>query len=90
MDKKQVCKLKPGTFVEILWTDSKPTVGMILKKPVHKKSDIAITLLHCDSLEVDSHAVHTQITKVLGKAEFPEAHTPQHVRFVVPKKSARR
>ena len=66
MDKKQVCKLKPGTFVEILWTDSKPTVGMILKKPVREKGDVAITLLHCDSLEVDSHAVHTQITKVLS------------------------
>lgn len=50
MDKKQVCKLKPGTFVEILWTDSKPTVGMILKKPVREKGDVAITLLHCDSL----------------------------------------
>ena len=81
MDKKQVCKLRPGTFVEVLWADSRPTVGMILKKPVRENGDVSVTLLHCDTLDVDSHAVHTQITKVLGKAEFPATVSPYTARF---------
>ena len=66
MDKKKVCKLPPGTFVEILWADSKPTVGMLLEKPQRSNGDISLTVFHVDSKAVDSHAVHSQVSRVLG------------------------
>lgn len=81
MDKKKVCKLPPGTFVEILWADSKPTVGMLLEKPQRSNGDISLTVFHVDSKAVDSHAVHSQVSRVLGSVAFPAPVSDENVRF---------
>lgn len=66
MDKKKVCKLRPGTMLEILWLDSDPTTAMLLEKPQRENGDISLRLYHFDTQSVDSHVVHTQVHTVLG------------------------
>lgn len=66
MDKKKVCKLRPGTMLEILWADSDPTTAMLLEKPQRENGDISLRLYHFDSQSVDSHVVHSQVLTVLG------------------------
>ena len=71
MDKKQVCKLQPGALLEILWADSDPTTAMLLEKPRRENGDVSLRLYHFDSQSVDSHAVHSQVLKVLGHVAPP-------------------
>lgn len=87
MDKKQVCKLQPGTLLEILWADTDPTTAMLLEKPRRENGDVSLRLYHFESQTVDSHAVHSQVLKVLGNVAVP---TPTStIRFAVPARKRR-
>lgn len=87
MDKKQVCKLQPGTLLEILWADTDPTTAMLLEKPRRENGDVSLRLYHFESQTVDSHAVHSQVLKVLGNVAVP---TPTStIRFTAPARKRR-
>ncbi len=68
MNKKDVYKLTPGSWLEVLWKDAPPEVGMLVSKPQQCKGDVSLQMFypHRRFDHVDSHAVHTQISNVLG------------------------
>lgn len=85
MNKKDVLKLKPGTFVEVLWLDSPPEVGMLVERTKDRPGDVAVKMFYPNrsACHVDSHAVHTQINCVLDRISIPSAVSPPEKRFVV-------
>lgn len=83
MNKKGVCKLRPGTFVEVLWKDAPPEVAMVVEKPTMQKGDMAVKLFYPKRKvdHVDNHAVHTQINRVLGNVHIPDPVSPPETRL---------
>jgi len=71
MNKREVCKLKPMTFIELEWDDSPNSVVLLLEKPEPRLGDV---LLHCmyDDGTISRHATHTQVVSILGKLQFPD------------------
>ena len=71
MTKKEIYKLKPGTWLEIGWDDVPPEACLLLAKPEPGPGDVSLTLYHPSLGESNHHAVHTQIRAVLGELQVP-------------------
>ena len=82
MNKKDVLKLKPGTWLEILWADSPSSVAMLLEKPRNERGDVSLHCFYPESQTVDSHAVHSQIVRVLGNVAIPEPQCSRELRLI--------
>ncbi len=87
MNKKDIYKLTPGSWLEILWLDASPEVGMLIEKPEHCKGDVSLHMFypHRKLNHVDSHAVHSQISNVLGST-WPVPISTEDRRLEVPVK----
>jgi len=54
--------LVPGRWVQVWWSDSSPTCGMILEKPDREdRGDVSLRIFYPDTGDVNSLASHTQI-----------------------------
>lgn len=87
MKKKEVLKLVPGTWLEILWFDAQPTAALLLSKPDKCKGDMALELYHPSAGMVHNHAVHTQVSAVLGYTTAPACASAGDTRYTEFKKS---
>jgi hypothetical protein len=65
MNKKEVCKLKPGTVIELKWSNYEITKALLLEKPKYKKGDVSIKCLHEYNYSIDCHAVTSQVNRVI-------------------------
>lgn len=85
MNKKDVCKLKAGTCVELLWNDAPPSVAMLLEKPREVTGDVSLLCFHVGDREIPGYMnrrpVHTQVSRVLGEITFPSALSLPDVRL---------
>ena len=71
MKKKELCKLKPLTWIEIKWNDSENTAGLLLETPTRCKGDMPMSVYHPATSENRS-VTHKQIARVIGVADVPE------------------
>lgn len=69
--KKEICSLKPGTFIVLRWKDADDSLAMILERPVNQKGDISLHCLHQNGT-IDTHAVHTQVAVICYQMEWPK------------------
>jgi len=84
ISKKAAAKIKPGTWLEIAYIDSKPRVGLLLEEIDTKHSgDCSITLWFPESGTISTHEVHTQIICTLDKVKVPKA-SPCNKKLRVP------
>jgi hypothetical protein len=75
MRKRDVCRLKPGTWIELAWIDANPTVALLLEKPESEPGDVSLYCFYPESGYSDRHAVHTQVVAVHGAVQVPKATT---------------
>ena len=71
MTKKDVYKLKPGTWLKVTYSDSKPDVALLVEKVVRGRGDVSIKLFFPKEGFVNCHSVHTQIAAYLGMIQIP-------------------
>lgn len=67
--KKEVLKLKPGTFVRIMWIDAPDEVVMILRKPVFEVGDFCLDYM-CEDGRIESRATNEQVVEVLPRISW--------------------
>ncbi len=72
LTKKEVMKIKPGTWVELKWYDSENTVVLLLERPETCLGDVGLYYYDPYIEGVSRHAVHSQIVKVVGNLQRPE------------------
>jgi hypothetical protein len=79
MNKRDICKLKAGTFVELCWDDAPNNVGMLLDKPRMEKGDISLHIMYSPDEPISEllgninyHAIHTQVVRTRGHITFPD------------------
>ena len=71
MTKKDIYKLTPGTWLEIRWDDGPPEAALLLAKPQPGRGDVSLQLYFPRVPEANWHAVHSQVTRVLGPLVLP-------------------
>jgi hypothetical protein len=62
-------KIKPGTWIELKWTDSENTVVLLLERPENCLGDVGLCYYDPHIEQVSRHAVHSQIVGVRGRLE---------------------
>lgn len=74
LPKREALKLKPGTFVRIMWDDAPDEVVLLLAKP-----DKDFGGLHYlrDTGVIDSHADYRQIVSVAGAVSWDSEYEPE-------------
>lgn len=45
LPKKEVMKLKPGTWIEVRWLDSPNTLHLLIVKPFYQPGDVTLVVL---------------------------------------------
>lgn len=74
MNKKDLSKVKPGTWIEVWWNDNPNTTVLLLGKVDPKlKGDISLLCFDPDCDEVNRHITHTQVVCAHEKFNRPEA-----------------
>ena len=73
LTKKEVMKLKPGTWLEVKWLDDWNTVVLLLERPESGPGDVSLRCYDPSSngYRVHSHVVHSQVVRVIGTVEVP-------------------
>lgn len=71
--KKVVQKLKPGTFVRIMWLDAPDEVVMLIKQPGKGKGEIDLDYMK-SSGELSSHATNEQVVEILSHLSWEAEH----------------
>lgn len=67
MNKKELAKCKPGTWLLIHWNDSEPCVAMLLEKVDRDLvGEVSLKCFYPETYDVNSHAVHTQVLEIKG------------------------
>ena len=74
LSKKDAVKLKPGTFVRIMWDDAPDEVVMLLEKPERDYGGLCYLR---DNGERDTHADYRRIVSVVGKVEWGSEYEPE-------------
>ena len=69
LTKKEAMKIKPGTWIELKWTDSENTVVLLLERPENCLGDVGLCYYDPHIEQVSRHAVHSQIVGVRGRLE---------------------
>jgi hypothetical protein len=78
LTKREVLKLKAGTWIEVSWADSPNSVGLLLERPEKEPGDVSLRVFWPDTesdaynSSVNSSAVHSQVVRALGTVEVPE------------------
>jgi hypothetical protein len=72
MTKKEVMKLRPGTWIEVKWKDHPNTVALLIEKPVYAPGDVSFKCIVFDEKgSCFQYVGHDQVIRVLGKVEPP-------------------
>ena len=71
--KKQALKLKPGTWLEVRWNDAPNEIGLLLEIVPNTRGEVDLRMFWANRKRdvVDKHAMHTQITRVIGPVQVP-------------------
>lgn len=70
--KKELGKIKPGTFITLKWNDAPLETVMLLEKiDVKQKGDISLRYFS-DLRHINSFATHKQIVGVMNEVVFPD------------------
>ncbi len=72
--KAAALKLRPGTFVRIMWEDERDEIVMLLEKPNREYG--SLHYMKSDGT-LDTHADYRQIVSVAGKIEWDSEHEPE-------------
>lgn len=80
LPKKEVMKLKPGTFVRIMWKDAPDEVVMLIEKPTFEVGEISLRYIHSDG-RCDSHATNEQVVEVLSHLSWETVHSADDEEF---------
>ena len=74
LSKRAVLKLKPGTFIRIMWDDAPDEVVLLLKRP---DRDYGSMMYMKDNGAIDSHADYRQVVSVAGSISWSSEHEPE-------------
>ena len=66
MNKKDVCKLYPGTWILVGWTDSDPEIALLLEKPQRQNGDVCFDVFLPDSENHIDTITHTQVLDIVS------------------------
>lgn len=75
MNKKEVAKIKPGTWIEIKWNDAPNSVALLIGRDgLGVSGDMSLECAHFDAkgkMSVHSRVVHSQVVRVIGQIQVP-------------------
>jgi hypothetical protein len=69
--KKEVLKLKAGTWIELRYRDAPNSAVLLLEKPTSSAGDASLKVFYPDTGRCDEHPVHSQVVRVLGPLQVP-------------------
>lgn len=69
--KKEVMKLKPGTWIEVKWLDVPNEAVLLLKRPQQAAGDVDLLVYSPASFAVSGQVHHNLVVKVLGTLKVP-------------------
>ncbi len=74
VSKKELAKVKPGTYLEVVWADSPPTVAILLDFLSSKrdKGEVELRILEQGSNSM-RNTTHTQVVAIRGPVIWPTA-----------------
>jgi hypothetical protein len=90
LTKREVLKLKPGTWVELKWRDSPNSIALLLERVTNSKGDVSIPMLHTAQAELfkpahitymDSNSTNEQIVSVHGSVDIPNLGNDDTIPF---------
>jgi hypothetical protein len=68
LNKREVARLTPGTFIRLKWMDGPDTAALLLEK-MDRNERGEVSLHVFDGEEVSHHPVHNQVVAVLGHVD---------------------
>jgi hypothetical protein len=70
---KQAAKLKPGTWLQISWNDSKDTLALLIEHEI-KGGEPTLSCYYPKRTfnKVNEYATYTQVVAILGKLKMPK------------------
>ncbi len=94
LTKKEVLKLRPGTWIELWWRDNINTMALLLERPDDHRGDVSLRCLHFNSDgEVVRHGspTHSQVVRTHGGLLVPRIvrGATTEGRTVTPRSTAR-
>lgn len=76
LPKKEVLKLKAGTWIELWWEGEEAySVALLIEKPADHRGDVSLRCLHFDDAgKVVQYGspVHSQVVRALGELVLPK------------------